>query len=245
MEITSLNNKLVVYACHLKEKKYRDAENKFLIEGMHLINMASDIETIFTTNKEYKNDKAEVIYVTRQILEKISVVETPQDIIAICKKKDNKIDFSKRRYLLCDGLQDPGNLGTIIRSALAFNIDAVLLSKGSVDIYNDKVIRGSQGALFKIDVAYCDLSSTIDKLKENGVKIYTSTLQDNSINLKSIKEVDKYCIILGNEGKGVSDISLQKSDFNIKIEHSTAIDSLNVGSAASIMLYYFKMIEKE
>lgn len=104
MEITSLSNKIVVYAAQLKEKKYRDKENKYLIEGEHLISMAKDVECIFTTNKNYINDKVMVYYVTDAILKKISAVEAPQNIIAIVKKEKYELDYTKNRYLICDGV---------------------------------------------------------------------------------------------------------------------------------------------
>ena len=245
VEITSTTNKLVIYASKLKEKKFRDQEGKFLIEGEHLISMANNIETIFTTNRNYHNEKVMVVYTNEVVLKKISQVEAPQNIIAICKKITTTIDYNKDKYLICDGVQDPGNLGSIIRTCLAFNIDYVLLSKGSVDIYNDKVIRGSQGAIFKINIAYCDLDDTLDKLKANNITIYTSTLQSDSVNLKDIKKIGRFCLIVGNEGSGVSTTSLNKSDVKVKIAHSNSIDSLNVGVATSIMLYHFDSLKED
>lgn len=243
MLITSTSNKLVLYANSLKEKKYRDKEGKFLIEGEHLISMASDIECIFTTNENYKSNYP-VYYVSEDVLKKISFVQSPQGIIAICKKKTCEINYNKSSYLLCDGVADPGNMGTIIRTALAFHVDQVILANGSVDIYNDKVIRGSQGAIFEIDVAYGNLNEVIEKLQANNIKVYASTLSARSIDLKEVKEINKYALVVGNEGSGVSQSVLDKSDYNIKIQHSTSIDSLNVGVATSIMLYYFDMIKK-
>lgn len=243
MEITSTKNQMVLYACSLKEKKYRDKENKFLIEGEHLIEMANNIETIFTTNKNYKNDKVDVYYVTEAILEKISFNKAPQGIIAIVRKKENKIDFTKKRYLLCDKVADPGNLGTIIRTCLAFNVDEIILQEGSVDIYNDKVIRSSQGAIFKVNINYANLVNVISKLKENKVTILASTLSNKSIDLHDMKPVNKFALIVGNEGQGVSKEVIDASDISIKIKHSSNIDSLNVGVATSIMLYYLDALK--
>lgn len=244
MQITSTSNKMVLYAASLKEKKYRDKENKYLIEGEHLISMADDIECIFTTDESYKNDKVTVYYVNEAVLKKISFVQSPQGIIAIVNKKKVEIDYSKNRYLLCDGVSDPGNMGTIIRTALAFNVDMVILANGSVDIYNDKVIRGSQGAILKIPVAYTNMEDCVRKLQENDVKVYASTLSKRSINLKDVKEVNRFALVVGNEGSGVSQLVQDISDYNVKIAHSDCIDSLNVGVATSIMLYYFDSIAK-
>ena len=244
MFISSTSNKMVVYANSLKEKKYRDKENKYLIEGEHLISMAKDIECIFTTNQNYKNDNCPVYYVNEDILKKLSFVQSPQGIIAIVKKNIAEIDYSLNKYLLCDGVSDPGNMGTIIRTALAFNIDMIILASGSVDIYNDKVIRGSQGAILQIPVVYTSLDDCVNKLQANDVKVYASTLSKRSINLKDVKEIDKFALVVGNEGSGVSQHIQDISDYNIKIAHSDSIDSLNVGVATSIMLYYFDMLNK-
>ena len=244
MYITSTNNKMVLYANSLKEKKYRDKEGKYLIEGEHLISMAKDIESIFTTDESYKNNSCNVYYVNEDILKKLSFVQSPQGIIAIVKKNKYEIDYNKSRYLLCDGVSDPGNMGTIIRTALAFDIDMIILANGSVDIYNDKVIRGSQGAILQIPIVYTNLNECVSILQENNVKVYASTLSNRSVNLKSIKEIDKFALVVGNEGCGVSQSIQDASDFNVKIAHSDSIDSLNVGVATSIMLYYFDMLLK-
>ena len=244
MVITSTSNKMVLYASSLKEKKYRDKEGKYLIEGEHLISMAKDIECIFTTNENYKNDTTTVYYVNEAILRKLSFVEAPQGIIAIVKKSKHEIDYSLNRYLLCDGVSDPGNMGTIIRTALAFKVDMVILSIGSVDIYNDKVIRSSQGAILSIPVVYTNMEECVNKLKANNVEVYASTLSNRSIDLKDVKEINRFALIVGNEGCGVSSKVIEASSYNVKIAHSTSIDSLNVGVATSIMLYYFDMISK-
>ena len=244
MIITSTSNKMVLYANSLKEKKYREKENKYLIEGEHLISMAKDIECIFTTNENYKNESTTVYYVSEDVLKKLSFVQSPQGIVAIVKKNQYSIDYNLSSYLLCDGVSDPGNMGTIIRTALAFNVEMIILANGSVDIYNDKVIRGSQGAILQIPIVYTDLNECVKKLQENNVKVYASTLSNRSVNLKSIKEINKYALVVGNEGSGVTQAIQDASDFNVKIAHSDSIDSLNVGVATSIMLYYFNLINK-
>lgn len=243
MTITSLTNKQVIYACSLKEKKYRDKESKYLIEGDHLIEMAdkNNIECVFTTDTNFVAPY-QVYYVTDKILEKISFTKSPQNKIAIVKKHSCNLELDKQKYLLLDNVADPGNVGTIIRSALAFGIDYVVLSKTSVDIYNDKVIRGSQGAFFKCNVVYADLIEVITKLKENNVTIYASTLNKKSINLLDVNKVDKYALIVGNEGCGVSQPVIESSDYSIKIAHSDKIDSLNVSVATAIMLHYLETL---
>ena len=245
MELTSTKNATVLYAASLKDKKYRDRENKYLIEGEHLVNMAGeDIECIFTTDHTYEHDIKPVYHVNEAIIRKLSFVQAPQGIIAIVKKKENEINYNLNRYLLCDGVADPGNMGTIIRTALAFNVDMVIVANGSVDIYNDKVIRGSQGAILKIPVVYANMVDVVNNLKENNVDVFASTLSNRSINLKEVKSVNRFALVVGNEGSGVSQIVQDLSTYNVKIAHSTSIDSLNVGVATSIMLYYFDSISE-
>ena len=215
--INTTSKKKVLYANSLKEKKYREKENKYLIEGEHLISMAKDIECIFTTNENYKNESTTVYYVSEDVLKKLSFVQSPQGIVAIVKKNQYSIDYNLSSYLLCDGVSDPGNMGTIIRTALAFNVEMIILANGSVDIYNDKVIRGSQGAILQIPIVYTDLNECVKKLQENNVKVYASTLSNRSVNLKSIKEINKYALVVGNEGSGVTQSIQDASDFNVKM----------------------------
>lgn len=148
MIITSLTNQHVLYACSLKEKKYRDKENKFLIEGDHLLQMApiESIECLFTTDLLIKPVILFIMW-RLAVLEKSLNTKTPQNKIAIVKKLHHTIDYHQKKYLLLDHVSDPGNLGSILRTALAFQIDYVVLSLNSVDIYNDKVIRSSQCSL--------------------------------------------------------------------------------------------------
>ncbi len=244
MVITSLNNKMVLYANSLKNKKYRDRENKYLIEGEHLISMAQDIECIFTTNLNYRNEKTTIYYVSEAILKKLSFVESPQGIIAIVKKQNYQFNDQLQRYLICDGVADPANMGTIIRTALAFHAQMIILATGSVDIYNEKVIRGSQGAILKMPIVYAPLDTIYKQLKQRGICIYASTLSPNSVDLKSIKSVENYALVVGNEGSGISKTTIDQANYLIKIAHSDCIDSLNVGVATSIMLYYFDSLIK-
>ncbi len=246
MIITSLTNQHVMYACSLKEKKYRDKEKKFLIEGEHLIQMApvESIECLFTTDTTYQANYP-VYYVSLPVLEKISMTSTPQNKIAIIKKMNHTLTYDKKKYLLLDHVSDPGNVGSILRTALAFQVDFVVLSLNCVDIYNDKVIRGSQGAIFQCKFVYEDLNQVLFYLKQNHIPSYASVLDSKSISLVSVNELSSYALIVGNEGSGISKDIIKQADYHIKIDHSSAIDSLNVSVATAIMLYYFDSIFKE
>ena len=163
--ITSLSNKKVKDWCKLKNKKYRDEEGLFLVEGEHLVleavksNLA--VELMLEENTVFPIDILKC-YATKEVLKKISSLDTPPNMIAIVKKK--KEEDYKNKLILIDSIQDPGNLGTIIRSAVAFNIDTVVLGNNTVDLYNEKVIRATQGLLFHMNIIKRDLKEFVKEL---------------------------------------------------------------------------------
>ena len=160
MKINSVNNSRVKQWMKLKKKKYRDEYQEYLVEGDHLVEealKASQVKTILSLEDQYI-EGVECIQVTPEIIAKLTQVDTPQPIMAICKKKaEEKLNLSGKKFLLLDQLQDPGNIGTIVRTAYAFNFDQVIFSEGSVDLYNEKFIRASQCACFHIDCIKKDL----------------------------------------------------------------------------------------
>lgn len=231
MEITSLQNDKVKYWNNLKDKKFRDQERKFIIEGDHLINEAKKVglkfETISTINKDAD------YYVTLNIMKKISDQKSISDIVAI-------VDFLEEKpitgnILILDGLQDPGNLGTIIRSSIAFNMPNIILSDTSVDLYNPKVIRATEGMIFHTNVIRKNLISFIPKLKDMGYKVYGTDVM-NGINIKEIPK-NNIAIIIGSEGSGISKDIKNLCDEFININMSDKCESLNAGVAASIIMY--------
>ena len=151
MEITSINNEKVKFWTKLNEKKFRDSNNLFLVEGNHLVSEALKhgiVKEIITTS-DYVYD-VDTYYVSDKVINKISKQKSGTNVIAVCEKlKENEIG---NKLLILDNIQDPGNLGTIIRSAVAFNIDTIVLSIDTVDLYNDKVIRSSEGMIFNINI---------------------------------------------------------------------------------------------
>ena len=237
-EITSINNEFIKECAKLKDKKYRDESGKFLVEGYHLIEMASDyLETIFITDKKDYGKIKDVTYylVTNEIIKKIAQTMNSQGIVGVCKKKNEK-EISLDNVLMLDNLQDPGNVGTLIRSALAFNIKDIVLSNDTVDIYNDKVIRSSQGAIFKVNIIYRDLFDEIKLLQNKGYKVFGTAL-NNAKKLSDIKFSNKNVIVLGNEGAGIKEDILKITNENIFLEMNKEINSLNVGVAGSILMY--------
>lgn len=236
--ITSTNNNTIKTLIKLKQKKYRNQFGYYLIEGEHLVNealKANQIECIITT-KPLKSD-LEVIEVSEEVMAKLAFTKSPSNIMAKCKIDSNNELMMKKRYLILDDLQDPGNIGTLIRSALAFGIDQVILSKNCVDLYNDKLLRAMQGANFHISCIYGDLTEIIEKLQANGVVVVGSALE-NGQDISLIEKTEKMAFIVGNEGNGMNQNILDKCDYIGYIPIQT-IESLNVAIAGSILMYHF------
>lgn len=235
--ITSLDNKRIKNLAKLLNKKYRDETGLFLVEGEHLVIEAkragSLIEVIKCEDYEMDFDVTTTI-VTYDVIKKLSNTLNPQRVIGVCKKLDNK-DIGNK-VLILEDIQDPGNLGTIIRSSVAFGVDTIVVSNNTVDMYNDKVLRSSEGMIFHIDIVKMDVSECIDKLHEEGYEIY-GTKVDGGTDLRDVTVGDKYAVIMGNEGAGVSNSTLDKCDKYIYIPMNSDCESLNVGVATSIILY--------
>ena len=239
-EINSLNNEYIKYLFKLKEKKFRNQEKKFIIEGYHLVNeayKANVLKEILVTNEINEYNDIPKIKVTEPIINKLSTTVNPQNILGICEIKDNK-EITGNKILLLDNINDPGNLGTLIRSSLGFNISTIVLSPDCVDLYNEKVIRATQGGIFKVNIIIDDLEKVIKKLQDNNIKVFGTSLESSKF-LQEFKTVNKYAILLGNEANGVKDKLLKLTDENIKIEINEQLESLNVAVAGSIIMYYF------
>lgn len=236
--ITSLDNKRIKNYAKLLNKKYRDEEGLFLVEGEHLVIEANNAGCIIEVIKceDYDMDfDVSTTLVTYDVIKKLSNTLNPQKVIGVCKKLDNNKKIGNK-VLLLEDIQDPGNLGTIIRSSVAFNVDTVVLSNNTVDLYNDKVLRSSEGMIFHIDIVKRDVYQLVDELHNEGYKIY-GTKVDGGTDLKNVTVNDKCVIVMGNEGNGVSTKLLDKCDDYIYINMNSDCESLNVGVATSIILY--------
>mgnify|MGYP004460893335 FL=1 len=236
--IESLDNKKIKELRKLKDKKYRDKEKKYLVEGIHLVLEAykkGDLLEIILGENEDVDILVSKVYVSNQILKSLSSLETPYKVIGVCKYPNEDLELGDK-LLILDGVQDPGNLGTIIRSSVAFNISTVVLGNNCVDLYNSKVIRACQGMNFHINIIRRDLKDFITNIKKEDYYILGTNVNDGS-DLKSISNLSKYAIIMGNEGNGVSKEIQDMCDKNIYIKMNDKCESLNVAVATSIILY--------
>lgn len=208
----------------------------FLVDGIDFIDESyrAGCLTLILTNKEIEDYfDIEKILVSDEIIKKLSSNVTPTGIIGVCKYPTFNEHMGEHLIYL-DGVQDPGNVGTIIRTALAFNYDGVILSEDSASIFNDKVIASSKGAIFKMPIYF----ENLEELKKMNYQLIASGLKD-SVDYRSINLKDKFVIIVGNEGQGVKKSNLLLSDVVVKIPMDN-IDSLNVGIASGILLNEYR-----
>jgi len=234
MVIESIQNEKVKLWKKLRTSKYIAVHEKFIVEGFHLVEEAYKHNLLLSVYSLYETNYPNSEIVSELVMKKISNLDSIPNIIGVCKFKEESELGNK--ILILDGIQDPGNLGTIIRSAVAFSIDTVVLSNDTVDLYNSKVLRATQGMIFNINIISRDLFDFILKLKENNYKIYSTNVV-NGIELKNIEFEEKCAIIMGSEGNGVKKEIQDMSDENIYINMNSLCESLNVGVAASIILY--------
>lgn len=253
--ISSKENELIKHIKKLKDKKERDLSNEYLIEGVKLIREAiqekakikqiivcDECEKLGTIPQEltYEIAKYDCIYVTKKIYSYITEVKTPQGILAIIEKQSNEndIDYNQDIIIALDGIQDPGNLGTILRTVDSVGLTQILVSKDTADCYNPKVVRSTMGAIFRVKVIECEnLEDTLKEIKKHKFSILTSSLQTkNSIyDIKYKKDV----IVIGNEANGVSENIQKLADKKLKIPMFGKTESLNASVATGIILYEY------
>lgn len=229
--ITSVSNEKIKELIKLNKSKYRSELNLFLVEGDHLVQEAKKLNLlveVYTTDNSYDG-----ILVSENVMRKICNTNSVCPVVGVVKKINN-INITNN-VLILDEVRDPGNLGTLLRSAKAFGFDTVFCSNGCVDFYNDKVIRSSQGAIFKLNLINGNIIEFITKLKTTH-KIYGT----NVVNGISLNEVEASCnfgLVLGNEGSGISSEVFSILEKNIYVEMNDT-ESLNVGVCGSIIMHY-------
>lgn len=237
MLYTSVDNDYIKSIKKLDQKKYRDLTNSFIIEGEHLIEEAIKnqvLKALILLENEKYNFKGDTKYVSKSVMKYLTNLDTIPKMIGICNKQScNEI---KGNVIMLDNIQDPGNLGTIIRSSKAFNIDTIIISLDSVDLYNSKVIRATQGLIFGMNIIVSDIKSQIKTLKIKNYVIY-GTKVNGGKELKAIEKNDKFAIIMGSEGQGVKKELLDLCDEYLYIKMNPNCESLNVAVATSIIMY--------
>ncbi|MGX7148687.1 TrmH family RNA methyltransferase [Enterococcus ureasiticus] len=252
-EILSTKNAMIKEFKKLHKKKYREENQQYIIEGFHLIEEADKANARIgwiLFNQRGRSEWSDwldnqpqerLIQVSDEVLESLSDLPTPQGMIAIVgmPEFEKDIQFSGG-WLLLDNVQDPGNVGTMIRTADAAGLSGVILGEGSSDIYNTKVLRAMQGSNYHLPVIRKPLAEIIDEFKKMKIPVYGTELNPNAISYQKIRRIENYALIMGNEGQGVSTEFLEKTDQNIYIPIKGAAESLNVAIAAGILMYHLE-----
>ena len=253
--ITSKDNDLVKDIKKLKEKKYRDLLNKYIIEGVKLIEEAIkekvDIEHvvicedcmeegIFDKKLMYEIAKLDCVYVNSKVFSGLTDVMNPQGILAVVKKsnKEPKINYDEDIIIVLDGIQDPGNLGTILRTVDSANLKQIIVSSETADAFNSKVVRSTMGAIFRVNVIKSqDLVKDLANMKAHGFEVVVTSLNTNNV----IYDIDytKKVIVIGNEANGVSKEVQEIADNKVKIPMIGKTESLNASVATGIMIYEY------
>lgn len=227
--IESVNNEKIKRYAKLNIKKFRNLEGLFIIEGEHLVGEASSLGILV---EAFSLDGSVGTKVSEGVMRKLSSLSTIPNVLGIAKFIESR--EIRGNILVLDGIQDPGNLGTIIRSAVAFNIDTIVSSSYTVDLYNQKTIRSSEGMIFNINYIVTDLCEFLSNLE--GYEIYTTNVHDGE-SLEYVKSDKKFALIMGNEGNGVRESIAEYASKSLYIPMNKTCESLNVAIATSIILY--------
>ena len=247
--IESKDNTLFKYTRKLKERKHRVKENKYIIEGFRLVqeafkaNCSIDYVVVNESGKDKLDDylseymdNIKIYQMRNDLFSQLSSTENTQGVIAVSNINNSINDINGDFYLLCDKVQDPGNLVTIIRTAHAAGVNSIILTKGTVDIYNDKTIRSTMGSIFYTPIIYDNDLSLLKKLKDEGFSLVATSLEES----KNFFDEDlsgKVILSVGNEGNGISEEIFALADKKVKIPMPGGAESLNVGIATSIILF--------
>lgn len=253
--ITSKDNEFIKSIKKLKEKKYRDLENRYIVEGIKLVKEAIEenvqIHNIIvcedcvndgTIDKQmlYEIAKFDCIYVSQKVFDTITDVSTPQGILAVVEKnnKVKEINYNEDIIVVLDGIQDPGNLGTILRTVDSANLKQIVISTNTADCYNPKVVRSTMGAIFRVNIVTSkNLVNSLKEMKDNGFETVVTSLDTD----KSVYDITytKKAIVIGNEANGVTKEVQEAADYKVKIPMLGKTESLNASVAAGIMIYEY------
>ena len=252
--ITSRANPYIKELALLSDRKRRQSTGKFFFEGRKLFHEALEngveLEAVLMTERNFnkykeKNYPFRHISVTEEVYSKISAEKSPEGIFCVAKTLDKlhnlNIIYSSHlneSILLLDGLRDPGNVGTVLRTAAAFGCDTVIMSEDCADVYNPKTVRAAMGAVFRQrTVTVSDLCGTISELRNLGKQVYCATLDENSICLNEMNITTNHCFVIGNEGNGIRKDVISASSGSVIIPMQPGAESLNASAAATIILW--------
>lgn len=251
--ITSAKNeKLKNIAALLKSKKERDAQGRFVIEGLRLFNDTLKtapryIESVFysesaknTLGMETEKYTFSENMVKDSVFDAVSGTVTSQGIMAIVKKPLYSLEqmlATGKRFLVLENIQDPGNLGTMLRTAEAAGMDGIVMSPDCADIFSPKVVRSSMGSIFRLPFVYCeDFIAALKQIKDKGMTVYAAYLH-GGVPYKDVGFDDKCAILIGNEGNGLTEKAVEAADKRVFIPMAGEIESLNAAVAAAILMY--------
>ena len=242
--ITSKANSVVKNAKKLHQKKYR--KSAYLIEGWHLFEEAVQagvrIEKIFAL-ESYQDQLAafpQTVWVSEEILLDLADTQTPQGIVAVIQKEEVGLpDLHQGKYLFLEDVQDPGNVGTMIRTADAAGFTGVIVSDKSADIYSLKTLRSMQGSHFHLPIYRMPLVSFVEEAKKSNLPILATTLSRESKDYRELSSLENFVLVMGNEGQGISSVMAESADQLVHIGMKGRAESLNVAVAAGILMFYF------
>ena len=241
--ITSKANSVVKNAKKLHRKKYR--KSAYLIEGWHLFEEAVQagvtIEKIFAL-ESYREQLAafsQTVWVSEDILLDLADSQTPQGIVAVVQKEEvGQADFSQGKFLFLEDVQDPGNVGTIIRTADAAGFTGVIVSDKSADIYSLKTLRSMQGSHFHLPIYRMSSQALLKETKEAGISVLATTLSKDSVDYRELPPIENFVLVMGNEGQGISPHMAESADQLVHISMKGQAESLNVAVAAGILIFH-------
>ena len=242
--ITSKANSVVKNAKKLHQKKYR--KSAYLIEGWHLFEEAVQagvtIEKIFAL-ESYRDQLAtfpQTIWVSEEILLDLADTQTPQGIVAVIQKEEVGLpELHQGKFLFLEDVQDPGNVGTMIRTADAAGFTGVIVSEKSADIYSLKTLRSMQGSHFHLPIYRMPLASFVEEAKKSNLPILATTLSRESKDYRELSSLENFVLVMGNEGQGISSVMVESADQLVHIGMKGRAESLNVAIAAGILMFYF------
>ena len=267
MIITSKSNNIIKYICSLDNKKYRNKYNKYVIEGIKMVEEIINSEgyapefivyskdilnkgtlgSKFISILEKKTNKYNMVEVNEEVFNYMSSTETPQGVMAVIDKKEYNIqeleqtlnNLNNQKFIILDKIQDPGNLGTIIRSSLSFGIKNIICIEGTTDAFSSKVVRSTMSGILKANLFYIkedEITKLADIFKNKGyTMISTDLTAEKYVNEEDID--DKTIFVMGNEANGVSQEIKNICDKFVKIPMESTMESLNVAIASSIVMY--------